>query len=66
MPLPNTGEIIEARGMRAGYTAQQKADQMWLDEKHKMLTNASEVTKRTTSHVPKWRKGQVGLYTSDA
>merc|ERR1712228_1118263 len=58
--ISSVDNIIEARGMSAGYTAQQKADQMWMDKTHELVLNVTELTKRGTSNIPKWRRKQNG------
>merc|ERR1712176_1286314 len=50
-------DTIEARGMRAGYTAKQKADKIWLDEQQRPNL-VSGTTKTNTSRIPEWRKEQ--------
>jgi hypothetical protein len=55
--LPS-GDVIVARGMSAGYTAEEKANQVWLDRKNKLVVNLTELNK--PREVPEWRKGQEG------
>merc|ERR1711933_325373 len=58
--MPSSDSIIEAKGMRAGYTAQQKADKIWLNKERKLSVNMTDLSQRRSSRIPAWREGQEG------
>lgn len=55
-----SNDMIIARGMRAGYTPQQKKDKVWLDSNNKLVINMTELNNNNNKEIPEWRKGQKG------
>ena len=62
-PWHYSADTTIARGMRAGYTPQQKADRVWLDPKNTRVINMTQLNQSMENReVPEWRKGQVSFF----